>query len=136
MMHIDKDVNKHIGNQLRLRRQLMGLSQEKLAEKLGITFQQVQKYEKGVNKISAARLLTISEILNTNMGYFFEGFDNSSDCSEYSLEEDSAIYDEDVFSKKETLDLLRAYYMIGNVQIRKHVLDLIRAIPEINNLSA
>ncbi|MDR1475201.1 MAG: helix-turn-helix transcriptional regulator [Holosporales bacterium] len=125
------DINKHIGNQLKLRRLFVGLSQEKLAERLGVTFQQVQKYEKGINKISAARLFAISKVLNTSISHFFEGIEPK--CSvgpECSLLEDGSAYDEDILSKKETRDLLKAYYFIENSQTRKHVLDLIRAIPE------
>ncbi len=131
-MKVQKDINKHIGSQLKIRRVLMGWTQERLAEYLGITFQQVQKYEKGTNRISASRLFEISNALNIDLDYFFAGFefDKKNDNSLNNiLAEEQEPYD-DFLAKKETVNLLKHYYQIFNPNVRKHVLDLIRAIPK------
>ena len=127
-------VDVHVGSRLRLRRTLMGMSQEKLGEAIGLTFQQVQKYERGANRIGASRLYDLSRVLEVPVGYFFE--DMSSDTQERSpaqthllgLAEDADPYEPDPMAKRETLELVRAYYRITDPTIRKRLFDLTKAL--------
>ena len=111
----------------------MGLSQEKLAEAVGITFQQIQKYENGANRVSAGRLYEFSKILNTPINYFFDNIagDNASSYSSYGLaESQQAGFEpqEDLIQKKETIDLIRTYYQIQNEDQRKDLLKMIKTM--------
>lgn len=136
-------VDKHVGKQLRTRRSIMGLSQEKLAEAVGVTFQQVQKYERGTNRISASRLYTFSKILNVSIDFFYEGMDEvsnnnaigMSDNEQDSFDASAATSNppEDLMSKKETIDLLKAYYSIEDNKKRKELLNLVKSMAK--NLS-
>lgn len=118
------EIDLHVGKRLRRRRRLLGLTQQSLAEQVGIRFQQIQKYECGANRVSAARLFELSEALAVPIQYFYEG-----------LSEQTNTYDEgeadkiapDVLSKKETMDLVRAYYSLG-AGPRKHLLDLAKSL--------
>ncbi len=135
---VPDDVDRHVGQQLKSRRILLGMSQEKLAESVGITFQQVQKYERGTNRISAGRLLKFSKTLQVPVGYFFEGAEVSpkaepggskkqgfSDSEQESL---TGSMPEDVMSRKETLDLLRNYYSIKDPSVRKMILKMVKSM--------
>ena len=117
----------HVGAQLRKRRTLLGLSQHDLASQLDITFQQVQKYENGKNRISCGRLWDISRYLNVAIAYFYEGLEKTKGLA---VAEEAKKMDGlgDVFSRKETLDLVRAYYKIEDSATRKKVLDIIKNI--------
>ncbi len=138
-------VDKHVGQQLRNRRSLMGLSQEKLAEAVGVTFQQVQKYERGTNRISASRLYTFSKILNVSIDFFYEGMQDltsragtkasgMSDNGQEGLNSTApSSPPENLMSKKETIDILKAYYSIENDKKRKEFLTLIKSMAK--NLS-
>ncbi len=138
-------VDKHVGQQLRNRRSLMGLSQEKLAEAVGVTFQQVQKYERGTNRISASRLYTFSKILNVSIDFFYEGMQDltsragtkASGMSDNGQEGFNSTAPssppENLMSKKETIDILKAYYSIENDKKRKEFLTLIKSMAK--NLS-
>ena len=113
-----------IGGRLKLRRSIMGLSQTKLADLLGITFQQVQKYESGKNRVSAARLHEISKILDVPLDYFYQ------DCLEDSpppslTDEHSA---EAYFDDRESLSVLKAYYAVEDTETRKAVLTLLKQL--------
>lgn len=118
------DIDLHVGRRLRRRRRLLGLTQQSLAEQVGIRFQQIQKYECGANRVSAARLFELSEALSVPVQYFYEG-----------LSEKNGLYDEpnpeilapDVLSKKETMDLVRAYYSLSP-EPRRHLLDLAKSL--------
>lgn len=122
---------KRIGAQLKARRVLAGFSQEKLADALGVTFQQVQKYENGANRISASRLFTIAKILNTPVSTFAnEAYAPSLSIAETqsplqnNSEEESI--PADILTQKETLDILKAYYAIENEDMRKKALDILK----------
>ena len=119
------DVDHYVSQRLKMRRNLMGISQEKLANALGVTFQQVQKYERGTNRISAGRLFELSDVLETPVSYFFEGMPSGFSAE---LSEDSARYDADVFTKKETQELLRYYYLIEDESQRKALIDLAKTL--------
>ncbi|MBE6467902.1 MAG: helix-turn-helix domain-containing protein [Alphaproteobacteria bacterium] len=130
-------VDVHVGNRIKIRRNLMGFSQEKLAGLLGLTFQQVQKYEKGLNRVSASRLWDFSVVLNTPVAFFFEDMDKevakqsprmfrTGDALE--LNEESEMFNDDPMTKKETLELVNAYYKIGSRQTAKRIFDLIMTV--------
>lgn len=110
-----------VGQRLRLRRTTLGLSQEKLANAVGVSFQQIQKYENGTNRVGAGRLMQISKALDVSVGWFFE----SGQMAETLVAEAPAALDDTLFQKKETIDLLSAYYSLPEA-MRKKVLDIIR----------
>lgn len=133
-------VDKHVGKQLRSRRILIGLSQEKLAEEVGVTFQQVQKYERGANRISASRLYTFSKLLDVSIDYFYDGLENlkksgailgMSDNGQESFGSESnkaKKLDEDIMTKKETIELIRAYYSVEDERKRKDILKMVKTM--------
>ncbi len=110
-------VDVHVGSRVRLRRTLLGMSQTDLAEVLGLTFQQVQKYEKGVNRISASRLYHLSLIFGVPVESFFEEIE----------EEGSASSPDDVMLTRETMELVRAYYRIRDPEVREALHAMIKA---------
>ena len=111
-------VDVHVGIRVRLRRTLLGMSQERIAEALGLTFQQVQKYEKGTNRISASRLYQLSLIFGVSVAYFFEEL----------VEEGSASSPDDVMLSRETLELVKAYYRIRDPGVRATLHAMIKAM--------
>ncbi len=119
------DIDLHVGKRLRRRRRLLGLTQQSLAEEVGIRFQQIQKYECGANRVSAARLFELSEALSVPIQYFYEGLSESDPLMRGIV--DPEIIAPDVLSKKETMDLVRAYYSMGEGP-RKHLLDLAKSL--------
>ena len=127
-------IDVHVGNRLRVRRTLLGLSQEKLAGAIGLTFQQVQKYERGLNRISAGRLYQFSRILDIPVSYFYENINqsNSSNLGLSDNDQDNFHYDgsEDLMENKETIDLLRAYYSIQDTNMRKDILKFIKSMSQ------
>ncbi len=132
-------IDIHVGNRIRLRRTLLGMSQEKLASLLGLTFQQVQKYEKGMNRVGASRLWDISKVLETPIAFFYEDMDKTvanQSPRTFSLHEEKKLFLEDEteeFSsdpmlRQETIELVKAYYKIPNRKAAKHLFDLIVAL--------
>ncbi len=132
-------IDVHVGNRIRLRRTLLGLSQEKLASLLGLTFQQVQKYERGMNRVGASRLWDIGKVLEVPIGFFYEDMDkevaNQSprmfsipDSTPTELAEEKGTIDLDPMHRQETIELVKAYYKIGNRKAAKHMFDLIVAM--------
>ena len=113
-------VDMHVGQRLRMRRTLLGMSQEMLAERLGISFQQLQKYEKGSNRLSASRLFELSRMLDVPVSYFFDELPNDGEVS--------ADAPADPLMKRESLELVRAYYDISDPRIRQHLVELIRLL--------
>ena len=116
-------IDLHVGKRIRRRRRLLGMTQQALAEQIGIRFQQIQKYECGANRVSASRLFELAEALNMPIQYFYEGLSENDQDS--SARHD--ILGPDIFSKKETMDLIRAYYSMGETP-RKHLLDLAKSL--------
>ena len=114
------DIDLHLGRRLRRRRRLLGFTQQQLALKVGIRFQQIQKYECGANRISAARLWELAEALETPVSYFYDGMAEA-------LERKEAAANGDSFSRKETLDLIQAYYQLGE-RPRRRLLDLAKSL--------
>jgi len=120
-------VDQHVGSRVRLRRMLLGMSQERLGESIGITFQQVQKYEKGVNRIGASRLLQISEILDVPVEFFFEEAPHIDGRRAPGMA-DSETFILEFLNSREGLELNRAFVKISDPKVRKSVVDLIRAL--------
>ena len=118
-------VDIHVGKRIRHRRWLVGLTQKQLAEKVGIKFQQIQKYETGANRVSASRLWDISETLDVSISFFFEGIDRNERPSE-AIGATPA----DLMGDKEAVDLVRSYYLIPENQ-RRRLFDLARVLSEI-----
>jgi transcriptional regulator with XRE-family HTH domain len=124
-------IDAHVGNRVRLRRMLIGMSQEKLGDLLGLTFQQVQKYEKGVNRIGAGRLFEISRILGAEIPYFYEGVmhDLSRRASGFAEDGERPPVMEFV-SSGEGLQLNLAFMRISDPKVRKRVVDLVKSLAE------
>jgi transcriptional regulator with XRE-family HTH domain len=123
-------VDAHVGSRVRLRRMLLGMSQERLGESMGLTFQQVQKYEKGVNRIGASRLFQISKILDVPVQFFFEEapYTGDGNAARGMAEPDSEAFILEFLNSREGLELNRAFVKIGDPKVRKSVVDLVRAL--------
>ena len=129
-------IDVHVGSRIRLRRTLLGMSQERLGESLGLTFQQVQKYERGVNRVGASRLFDLSRVLDVPISFFFDDMPDTlstnfgglpSRRSGHAVDGQDPFGD-DTLSRRETLELVRAYYRITDPAIRKRVFDLIKSM--------
>ena len=137
-------IDVHVGARLRARRTLVGLSQTALGDAMGLTFQQVQKYESGSNRISASRLYDVSKLLDIDIGYFFDEMDRTIESespaqltrkkSKRSAEKPPK--SEDPLHKRETLELVRAYYRITDSKIRDHVRKLIQTTASASSRSS
>ena len=122
-------VDIHVGSRVRLRRTLLGMSQEKLGAALNLTFQQVQKYERGTNRIGSSRLYQLSRILDVPVSFFFDDMPVSGHGAPSGLSENSQEpFDHENLSKRETLELVRAYYRIKDPDVRKRLFELIKAV--------
>ena len=121
-------VDKHVGSRMRTRRLLAGMSQEKLGEALGITFQQIQKYEKGTNRISASRLQQAAKVLNVPVEYFYEGGPQLDATQAGFAEAASSDYVSDFLMTNEGVQLMRAFLRIKEPNVRRRVIDLIDAL--------
>ncbi|MGN6423929.1 MAG: helix-turn-helix domain-containing protein [Asticcacaulis sp.] len=124
------DIDLHLGKRLRRRRRLLGLTQQQLALAVGIRFQQIQKYECGANRISAARLFQLAKALETPINYFYDGL--SDDTTDVAAIQNEGI---EVFSRKETLDLIQAYYRLSE-RPRRRLLDLAKSLNGDNEQAA
>lgn len=126
-------VDGHVGKRIRMRRGQLGMSQERLADALGITFQQVQKYEGGVNRVGASRLFDLTQVLGVKIAYFFEDIPESltkvygENDADDAVTAAAGIGAEQIHSR-ETAELIGAYYRIGTPEMRKRVLDLIKSM--------
>ncbi|NKB50725.1 MAG: helix-turn-helix domain-containing protein [Rhizobiaceae bacterium] len=125
-------IDVHVGSRVRLRRTMAKLSQEKLGDALGVTFQQIQKYEKGTNRIGASRMQKISETLNVPISFFFEDAPGSKSNSDSPGMEEagSANFVMDFLSSAEGIELNRAFVRIPNAAIRRRIIDMVRTIAE------
>lgn len=125
-------VDIHVGSRIRLCRTLKGLSQQKLAQALGLTFQQVQKYERGANRVGASRLFELSQILDVPPSFFFEGaptMDGAPAVESAGLSEgDQAPFDSERLFRREILEFVRAYDRIEDQAVRKRLFELVKAI--------
>ena len=122
-------IDIHVGSRIRLRRTMLGMSQEKLGESLGITFQQIQKYEKGTNRVGASRLQNISNILTVPVSFFFEDApgDNNVDPSGMA-EASNSNYVVDFLSSSEGLQLNRAFVKIADPKVRRRIVELVKTL--------
>jgi transcriptional regulator with XRE-family HTH domain len=135
-------VDIHVGSRLRMRRNLVGLSQEQLGKSLGLTFQQIQKYERGINRMGSSRLFQIAKTLSVPVAYFFEeipvsfslstqpGFADSEQAPLENALPMERQNDYDILRRRETLELIRAYYRIQDDKQRRKVYELIRSMSD------
>ncbi len=125
-------VDVHVGSRVRLRRTLLGMSQEKLGEAIGLTFQQVQKYERGANRIGASRLWDLSRVLDCPISFFFEEMDEgTASASPRNLSVETPDIEQpesDPMAKRETLELVRAYYRIKDYHVRRRIYELAKSL--------
>ena len=129
-------IDVHVGSRVRLRRTLLGMSQERLGEALGLTFQQVQKYERGVNRVGASRLFDLSRVLDVPISFFFDdmpdtltsAFGAPSARRGTGFADGSDSFADETLNRRETLELVRAYYRITDPAVRKRVFDLIKSM--------
>jgi transcriptional regulator with XRE-family HTH domain len=139
-------IDIHVGKRLRLRRTLLGMSQERLGELLGLTFQQVQKYERGANRIGSSRLFELGQILDVPVSFFFDDMPRTEAAAGHAavgfgpggaaglgLAEEGATFEHDLddglsLDKRETLELIRAYYRIADPAVRKRLFELTKAL--------
>lgn len=117
-------IDKYVGSRVRMRRMMLGMSQEKLGNALGLTFQQVQKYEKGTNRIGASRLQQISGILQVPVSFFFEGAPDMPSRGEFS-EAPSPVYVADFLATSDGLALTRAFMRIDDPKLRRKIVELV-----------
>jgi len=123
-------VDKHVGSRVRMRRMMLAMSQEKLGDALGLTFQQVQKYEKGTNRIGASRLQQISHILQVPVSFFFEGAPNVGPTGRVDGigEAPSPAYVSDFLATSDGLALTKAFMRIADSKLRRRIVDLVEQI--------
>lgn len=127
-------IDTHVGARMRLRRTLLGISQEQLAEALGLTFQQVQKYERGTNRISASRLFQLSRVLDVPITWFFDEMDDAVAAQggriPKGFAEPAQNFEADPMSRRETLELVRVYYRISDRKVRKKLYEMTKALAD------
>ena len=130
-------IDVHVGARIRLRRTLLGMSQERLGEALGLTFQQVQKYERGLNRVGASRLFDLSRVLDVPISFFFDDMPDTLSVAYggqphgrrvAGFAETQEGFADDTLNRRETLELVRAYYRITDPSVRKRVFDLIKSM--------
>ncbi|MBR5129984.1 MAG: helix-turn-helix transcriptional regulator [Alphaproteobacteria bacterium] len=125
-------IDTYVGSRIRLRRGIVGYSQEKLAEEMGITFQQVQKYERGLNRVSAGRLWKLSQILGVSVNFFFDGIDTVKSPSltgaPMGFCEEPTILEDNILERKDILELVRYYSQISDPKVAKNILDLVKSL--------
>ena len=138
-LHGPNPIDVYVGKRMRMRRTLLGLSQDELGKSLGVTFQQVQKYERGTCRVGASRLWDISRALNTTVSFFYEGLENSEEflanrgsCDVAVLAEPTVQMDESALNRRETLELVRNYYKITDRNMAKKIAELIKSMAASN----
>jgi transcriptional regulator with XRE-family HTH domain len=126
-------IDKHVGSRVRMRRMMLGMSQEKLGDALGLTFQQVQKYEKGTNRIGASRLQHLSQILQVQVSFFFEGAPTGTigPRPEGVGEAPSPAYVSDFLATSDGLALTKAFMRLADSKMRRRIVDLVEQIATI-----
>lgn len=121
-------VDIHVGNRMRMQRKLMGLSQEALARSIGVTFQQVQKYERGVNRMSASRLFDFAKVLQVPISFFFEGVETHASGM---AEDDAPVFQHEApVMSRDAVEVLRAFSQVREPALRRHIVNLVKAIAE------
>ncbi len=126
---VPNPIDKHVGSRVRMRRMMLGMSQEKLGNALGLTFQQVQKYEKGTNRIGASRLQQIAQILQVQVAFFFEGAPTVGGSRVEGMSEaPSPAYVSDFLATSDGLALTKAFMRIADSKLRRRIVDLVEQI--------
>jgi transcriptional regulator with XRE-family HTH domain len=129
MIKTPNPIDKHVGARLRMRRMMVGMSQGKLGDALDVTFQQIQKYEKGTNRIGASRLQQLARVLEVPPAFFFEGAPASAETGSMAFAEPSgSSYVIDFLSTSEGLQLNRAFALIRDAKVRKKIIDLVASL--------
>ncbi len=125
-------VDIHVGKRLRMRRTLLGLSQEAIGNAIGVTFQQIQKYERGINRMGASRLFDFSRVLNVPVSFFFEAYEQAGEAPVYGqgMAENETNFEHEKLSSRETLEIVRNYYRISDPAVRKKVSELIKSLAD------
>ena len=123
-------IDIHVGQRLRARRNALGMSQEKLGEAIGVSFQMVQKYERGDCRVGASRLMKTAQALGVSVAHFFEGFNGGCASPMAIAAEDGKTLDDNVMKSRETIQLLKAYYTLPD-SARREVMNVIKAMEEI-----
>ena len=121
-------IDKHVGSRVRMRRKMLNMSQEKLGDALGLTFQQVQKYEKGTNRIGASRLQAIANILQVPVSFFFEGAPHTPGQTSGLGEAPSPAYVSDFLATSDGLSLTKSFMRIKSSKLRRRIVDLVEQI--------
>ncbi len=130
-------IDVHVGQRIRLRRNLLGLSQEKLGEALGLTFQQVQKYERGVNRVGASRLHVLAQVLDVPVGFFYDDLPATEGAAPVApvlgrrvggFADTQEGFGDDAAIRKETQELVRAYGRITDAAVRKRLVELVKSM--------
>ncbi len=124
-----RPIDLHVGSRIRLRRTLLGMSQEALGQSVGLTFQQIQKYERGANRVGASRLFEFSRILDIPVSFFFDEMPSkvsTGDPDDRTLATHER--EADPLSRRETLEFIRAYYKIRNPEARQKLFDLVHTL--------
>ncbi len=130
-------VDVHVGRRLRMRRILLGLSQEKLGDSIGLTFQQIQKYEHGTNRISASRIYDLAQVLDVPVSFFFDNMDESiagQSPRHFRHSDEIPKIAADPMDKRETLELVRAYSNIEDPRVRQKIVDLMKAVAKVDKI--
>lgn len=123
-------VDLHVGSRIRMRRKILGVSQERLADSLGLTFQQVQKYERGSNRVSASKLYEIAATLQAQVAYFFEGLADPATLEDGESAPGSEKFVQDFLMTPEGLELAGLFPKITRPRVRRRILDLVRSMAE------
>lgn len=120
-------VDRHVGSRVRLRRQLLNMSQEKLGDELGVTFQQVQKYERGANRIGAGRLWTLARVLDVPVSFFYDGVAETLNQPGFSEGDQTPIVD-DFIQSADGVQLAQAFARVRDAKVRRRILELVRTL--------
>lgn len=128
-------IDIHVGKRIRQRRTLLGMSQQKLGEAIGLTFQQVQKYERGTNRVGMSRIFELARVLDVPISYFFDemGADTALKGRKHAMGEAQVVERDtlDPMTKRETLELVRAYYKITSPSVRKRIFELTKTLAKL-----
>jgi transcriptional regulator with XRE-family HTH domain len=135
---VSDPIDVHVGSRVRLRRTLLGLSQERLGEAVGLTFQQIQKYERGANRIGASRMYDLAHVLDVPVSFFFDDMPDDvkqRDAAPLNVsdDEDAGGAEPNPLNRRETLELVRAYYRISSARVRKRMFELVKAVARVED---
>lgn len=133
---VSDPIDVHVGSRVRLRRTLLGLSQERLGEAVGLTFQQIQKYERGANRIGASRMYDLAHVLDVPVSFFFDDMPDDvkqRDATPLQVpaDEEAPGAEPNPLNRRETLELVRAYYRIQSARMRKRMFELVKAVARV-----